>query len=57
MPITALPMRDAYRGTGTGWRPFPFARTLTNGNGRKEVFFHFSVPSTTERNLFKVKRI
>ena len=43
MPITALPMRDAYRGggTGAGWRPFPFARTLTNGNGRKEVFFLF----------------
>ena len=59
MPITALPMRDAYRGggTGAGGRPFPFARTLTNGNGRKEIFFYFSVPSTTERDLFKVKRI
>lgn len=35
-------MRDAYRGgTGAGRRPFPFARTLTNGNGRKEVFFLF----------------
>ena len=33
---------STYRGgTGAGRRPFPFARTLTNGNGRKEVFFLF----------------
>nr|DAW14023.1 MAG TPA: hypothetical protein [Bacteriophage sp.] len=33
-------MRGAYRsGTGAGRHPLPFARTLTNGSGCKEVFF------------------
>nr|DAQ53790.1 MAG TPA: hypothetical protein [Caudoviricetes sp.] len=51
-------MRDAYRGGrvrgGARFRLLAHSQTET---GVKRYFFYFSVPSTTEGDLFKVKRI